>query len=69
MVRANVPMTAAPLGDGRPVLGGSPNQIAADLRHVEKLDVDQVFFSTQTPTSAEDDLRLLEQLQSTVGSA
>ena len=63
MARANVAMTPDPLGDDRPFLGGAPEQIAEDLKRVEELDIDQVFFSNQAATSIDDQLRLLERLR------
>ena len=63
MARANVPVTAEPLGDDRRFLGGSPEQIADDLKRVEELDVDQVFFSNRVPCPVDDELRLLERLR------
>ena len=63
MVRANVPITDDPIGEGRPFLGGSPEQIAADLSSLRDLDVDHVMFSQQATTSIDNDLRLLEALQ------
>ncbi|NBE94918.1 TIGR03619 family F420-dependent LLM class oxidoreductase [Nonomuraea sp. KC401] len=49
VARANVPLTAAPLGDDRPFLGGSPRQIAADLEGLEGTGIDHVLFSTIDP--------------------
>jgi probable F420-dependent oxidoreductase len=46
VARANVPITAEPLGDGRPYLGGSPREIAEDLAALEGTGVDHVLFST-----------------------
>src|SRR5207249_4171368 len=45
IVRANVPVTDEPITDGRPYLGGSPEQIAEDLEALEEPKVDQVLFS------------------------
>ena len=45
VARANVPLTADPLGDDRPFLGGTPRQIADDLAGLEGTGVDQVMFS------------------------
>src|SRR5256885_16770232 len=45
IVRANVPITATPLPEGkRPFLGGSPEQIAQDLTRVQNLKVDKSSF-------------------------
>ncbi|MFI6740573.1 TIGR03619 family F420-dependent LLM class oxidoreductase [Nonomuraea sp. NPDC050451] len=46
VARANVPLTAEPMGDDRPFLGGSPRQIADDLAGLEGTGVDHVLFST-----------------------
>ncbi|GAA3568086.1 LLM class F420-dependent oxidoreductase [Nonomuraea rosea] len=46
VARANVPLTAGPLGDGRPFLGGSPREIADDVAALEGTGVDEVLFST-----------------------
>ena len=68
VVRANVPITADPLGDDRPFLGGSPAQIAADLALLDGVDgVDGVLISNTAPTQIDAELRLLEQLQAAVG--
>jgi alkanesulfonate monooxygenase SsuD/methylene tetrahydromethanopterin reductase-like flavin-dependent oxidoreductase (luciferase family) len=45
VARANVPLTADPLGDDRPYLGGAPRQIADDLAGLEGTGVDHVLFS------------------------
>lgn len=64
MVRANVPVTASPMAARRPFLGGSPEQIAADLARVRELEVDQVFFSPPHTDAASLDelLRVFERL-------
>ncbi|TDE54675.1 TIGR03619 family F420-dependent LLM class oxidoreductase [Nonomuraea mesophila] len=49
VARANVPLTAGPLGDDRPFLGGSPRQIAADLEGLEGIGIDHVLFSAIDP--------------------
>lgn len=46
VARANVPLTAEPLGDDRPFLGGSPRQVADDLAGLEGTGVDHVLFAT-----------------------
>jgi probable F420-dependent oxidoreductase len=46
VARANVPLSAGPLGDGRPFLGGSPREIADDVAGLEGTGVDEVLFST-----------------------
>ncbi|QBD75695.1 TIGR03619 family F420-dependent LLM class oxidoreductase [Ktedonosporobacter rubrisoli] len=65
MVRANVLITACPLPDAqRPFLGGSPEQIAADLARIEPLAIDHVLFADNGPSSSvEEALEWLEELQ------
>lgn len=64
IVRANVPVTAAPMGERRPFLGGAPEQIADDLARLRALEVEQVFFSPPHTDAASLDelLRLFERL-------
>ncbi len=62
IVRANVPITAKPLADKRPYLGGSPEQIASDLQQAKDLNVDHVFFVNTTQPALDEQLRLLENL-------
>lgn len=45
VARANVPLATRDLGDDRPFLGGSPRQIADDLRTLDGTGVDHVLFS------------------------
>jgi probable F420-dependent oxidoreductase len=66
-VRANVPITATPLPeDKRPLLAGSPEQIAQDLTRVQKLKVDEVFFSDQASPTVDEAVRRLEEIQTAV---
>jgi probable F420-dependent oxidoreductase len=46
VARANVPITADPIGADRPFLGGAPRQIADDLAGLEGTGVDHVLFAT-----------------------
>jgi probable F420-dependent oxidoreductase len=63
IARANVPITRDPLGDDRPFLGGSPRQIADDLKGLAGSGVDQVLFANAAATGDVDaEVRLLEQL-------
>src|SRR5207244_12062412 len=63
-VRANVPITATPLPEGkRPFLGGSPEQIAQDLTRVQNLKVDEVFFSAQASRTVDEAIRRLEEIR------
>ena len=67
IVRANVPITANPLPDSRrPLLGGSPEQIAQDLARVQTLNVDEVFFSDGTSPSVDEAVQRLEEIQAAV---
>jgi probable F420-dependent oxidoreductase len=64
MVRVNTPIVSTALPeDQRPFLGGSPDQIATDLRRIEPLQVDHVFFLTGYAASLDEEVRLLERLQ------
>jgi probable F420-dependent oxidoreductase len=65
-VRANVPITAEPLGDDRPFLGGSPRQIAGDIGRLAGSGVQHVLFSNQASTDMDAEVLLLEQLQNAV---
>ena len=66
-VRANVPITATPLPEGkRPFLGGSPGQIAQDLTRVQNLKVDEVFFSDQASPTVDEAVQRLEEIQTAV---
>lgn len=64
MVRVNAPITEGPISVRRPFLGGSPEQIAADLECVRELGVDQVFFTNTVQPPIDEQVRLLEKLQS-----
>jgi probable F420-dependent oxidoreductase len=66
IVRANVPITADPLGDGRPFLGGSPRQVAEDLATVEDLALDQVLFANTASGDVEESVRLFAELREAV---
>jgi probable F420-dependent oxidoreductase len=64
MVRVNTPIAGDPLPeDQRPFLGGSPDQIAADLARIEPLGIDHVFFGTGSAPSLDEAVRRLERLQ------
>ncbi len=64
IVRANVPITAAPLPEGkRPLLGGSPEQIAQDLARIQLLNVDEVFFNDQASPTVEEAVQRLQEIQ------
>ena len=65
--RANVPITADPLGDGRPYLGGSPAEIADDLKRLDEAGVDHVLFYNVAPDGIDNHLRLMADLRDRVG--
>jgi probable F420-dependent oxidoreductase len=64
--RANVPVTAGPLGDGRPYLGGSPGEIAGDLERLAEAGVDHVLFYNVAPDGVDNHLRLMADLRNRV---
>jgi len=67
IVRANVPITAAPLPEGkRPLLGGSPEQIVQDLAHLQILAVDEVFFNDQASPTVDEAVQRLQEIQTAV---
>jgi alkanesulfonate monooxygenase SsuD/methylene tetrahydromethanopterin reductase-like flavin-dependent oxidoreductase (luciferase family) len=68
VVRANVPITREPMGDGRPFLGGSPGQIAQDVARLEPAGVDQVLFSSIAARDLETEVGLLAELQAAVAA-
>jgi probable F420-dependent oxidoreductase len=64
MARANVPITATPLPEeSRPFLGGSAEQIAADLVKVEALAIDHVLFADLASSTVDEATQRLEELQ------
>jgi alkanesulfonate monooxygenase SsuD/methylene tetrahydromethanopterin reductase-like flavin-dependent oxidoreductase (luciferase family) len=65
--RANVPITADPLGDGRPFLGGSPAEIAGDLERLGEAGVDHVLFYNLAPDGIDSHLRLMADLRNRIG--
>jgi alkanesulfonate monooxygenase SsuD/methylene tetrahydromethanopterin reductase-like flavin-dependent oxidoreductase (luciferase family) len=68
VVRANVPLSREPLGDGRPFLGGSPGQIAEDLARLEPAGVDEVLFSSIAASDLETEVGLLAELRVAVAA-
>ena len=68
VVRANVPLSREPLGDGRPFLGGSPGQIAEDLARLEPAGVDEVLFSSIAARDLETEVGLLAELRVAVAA-
>jgi len=67
IVRANVPITAAPLPEGkRPLLGGSPEQIVQDLARLQILAVDEVFFNDQASPTVDEAVQRLQEIQTAV---
>ena len=65
--RANVPITADALGDSRPYLGGSPAEIADDLKRLDEAGVDHVLFYNIAPDGIDNHLRLMAELRNRVG--
>ncbi len=63
VARANVPITAEPLGDDRPFLGGSPRQIAEDVASLDGAGVDHVLFANSAASDIDEEVRLLAELQ------
>lgn len=64
VVRANVPLTADPIPDGRrPFLGGSAAQVAKDLESLEPLGLDHVLFADVASPSLDESLARLEELR------
>jgi probable F420-dependent oxidoreductase len=66
-VRANVPITSKPLETDRPYLGGSPDQIAEDLKRLDGTGVDHVLFAAINATDVDDLVGLLERLHAAAG--
>jgi probable F420-dependent oxidoreductase len=66
IARANVPITADALGDGRPFLGGSPAEIAGDVKRLGEAGVDHVLFYNVAPDGIESHLRLMAELRDKV---
>ncbi|MGK5683682.1 TIGR03619 family F420-dependent LLM class oxidoreductase [Actinoplanes sp. URMC 104] len=62
-VRANVPVTTGPLGDGRPYLGGSPAEITEDLKRLAEAGVDHVLFANHEQDDLDEYLGLMADLQ------
>ncbi|MEV5408949.1 TIGR03619 family F420-dependent LLM class oxidoreductase [Thermopolyspora sp. NPDC052614] len=60
--RANVPLTAEPMGEGRPFLGGSPRQIADDLAGLEGTGVDHVLLGAQPEGDIDQAIALYAEL-------
>jgi probable F420-dependent oxidoreductase len=65
VARANVPITAEPMGADRPFLGGSPRQIADDLATLQGSGVDHVLFYSMAAKDLAEELDLYAQLIST----
>jgi probable F420-dependent oxidoreductase len=65
VARANTMFSVDPVGDGRPYLGGSPEQIAEDLAGLE--GVDEVLLSTigRAKHDFDTEIRLMERLRET----
>jgi probable F420-dependent oxidoreductase len=64
LARANVPMTPRPMGEGRPYLGGSPEQIAEDVARLEGRGVDHVLIAdVASDGEIEHEVELMTRLQ------
>lgn len=64
IVRINSPVTAGPLAEEkRTFLGGSVEQIVQDLKLVQNLGIDEVFFQSMSQSSLEEALERMEELQ------
>jgi probable F420-dependent oxidoreductase len=70
VARANTGFSAEPMGEDRPYLGGSPEQVAADLADLEDAGVDEVLLSTigRSRHDFVTELRLLERLRETAAT-
>lgn len=66
IARANVPLTDEPMGEGRPFLGGSPEQIARDVAALEGSGVDEILIASIRQTDIDLELRLLDRLVTAV---
>ncbi|MEV0566257.1 TIGR03619 family F420-dependent LLM class oxidoreductase [Dactylosporangium sp. NPDC050588] len=69
VARANVPLTDDPIGEGRPFLGGSPEQVAEDVARLEGSGVDEILVASIRQTDIDLELRLLDRLRKAVGSS
>ncbi|WP_306216128.1 TIGR03619 family F420-dependent LLM class oxidoreductase [Actinoplanes sp. RD1] len=67
VVRAVAPMSAHPLGPDRPFLGGSPAEIAEQLKPLAEAGVTEVILGDPPYESVDADLRLYEDLITLVG--
>lgn len=65
VVRANVPLTPAPLGDSRPFLGGSADQIARDIAGLNGVD-EVLIANVGRRQSVEEEIELLAGLHAAV---
>ncbi|MEV4138623.1 TIGR03619 family F420-dependent LLM class oxidoreductase [Dactylosporangium sp. NPDC049742] len=66
VARANVPLTDDPIGEGRPFLGGSPEQVAEDVARLEGSGVDEILVASIRQTDIDLELRLLDRLRKAV---
>jgi hypothetical protein len=62
VARINLPITAEPITQERPPIGGSPDQIVDDLLELAEVDVDEVSLDDQTGATPAELLPRLEQL-------
>ncbi len=70
MVRVNQPISPEPVPpESRPFLGGSADQIVADLAALEPLNIDHFFFRTGFAPSVDEQVRLMDRLQKALHGA
>jgi probable F420-dependent oxidoreductase len=71
VVRVNTPITSEPMGEGRPYLGGSPDEIAEDMRGLNELGIDHLFFSSPTlgMPPVDEQVRLMYRLRNAAAGA
>ncbi|GAA1039382.1 LLM class F420-dependent oxidoreductase [Virgisporangium ochraceum] len=67
VVRANTTFSVEPLGEKRPYLGGSPEQIAEDLAGLDGAGIDEVLLSTvgRVRHDLVTEIRLMERIRET----
>jgi probable F420-dependent oxidoreductase len=67
VVRANTGFSVEPMGEDRPYLGGSPEQVAEDLAGLDGAGIDEVLLSTvgRARHDVVTELRLMERIRET----
>jgi probable F420-dependent oxidoreductase len=66
VARANVPLSMEPLGDARPFLGGSPQQVADDVARLDGSGIDHVLLSSIRATDIEEEVRIFGRIRELV---